>query len=62
MPRPWAVVKMTGTVMRHPWLARDPKCPEGRHPTRDCGCKVFMTSDAAERYIAEKAAAEGANA
>lgn len=56
-PRTWQVVHMTGTQMRHPYLARDPKCPQERHPTRDCGCKVFRTVRDAEAYIATKEAA-----
>jgi hypothetical protein len=57
--KPWQVVRMTGTQMRHPYLARDPKCPEQRHPTRECGCRVFRTTAEAEAYIAHK---EGAAA
>ena len=55
--RAWQVVRMDGFRISHPFLARDPKCPEERHPTRDCGCQVFRTLDAADAYIAEQEAA-----
>lgn len=51
---PWRIVPMQGFRINSPYLARDPKCPETRHPTRHCGCKVFKTMKAAEAYIAEK--------
>jgi hypothetical protein len=50
----WEIVTMTGFRISHPYLARDPKCPKDRHPTRDCGCKVFKTTAEATRYIASK--------
>lgn len=49
----WAVEKMTGFRISHPYAAHDPACPPGRHPTRDCGCRVFRTIAEAEAYIAE---------
>lgn len=51
---PWEIVAMQGFRINSPYLARDPKCPKERHPTRDCGCKVFKTQAAAVRYIASK--------
>lgn len=50
----WTVVRMTGTAMDHPWLARDPNCPEQRHPTRDCRCKSFKSPKEAWDYVAEQ--------
>lgn len=48
----WRVKRMTGGTgtISHPWIVLDPACPEGRHPTRDCGCAVFRTLPAALAY------------
>lgn len=43
-------------TINSPVLVRAPGCPEGRHPTRDCGCKVFKRTVDAERYIVEQQA------
>jgi hypothetical protein len=43
----------SGTIS-HPFLARDPKCPDTPHPTRWCGCKVFRTETAAHEYEREQ--------
>jgi hypothetical protein len=53
--RTWQIVRMNGFRISHPFLARDPKCPQERHPTRDCGCRVFRTIRDADAYIAAKA-------
>lgn len=54
---PWTIVAMQGFRINSPYLAHDPQCPTGRHPTRHCGCKVFKTMKDAEAYITEKEAA-----
>lgn len=57
-PRPvtpaWTVQRVTGFTLTHPWAAHDPACPDGPHPTRDCGCRVFRTESEARTYIQEK--------
>lgn len=50
----WEVKTMKGTLMGHPFIVTNPSCPEGRHPTRDCGCKVFRYRKEAETYAAER--------
>ena len=47
----WEIVQMTGFRINSPYMARDPKCPKERHPTRNCGCRVFKTKKAAQEYI-----------
>jgi hypothetical protein len=47
----WEIVPMTGFRISHPYIARAPNCPKERHPTRDCGCKVFRTTAEAATYI-----------
>jgi hypothetical protein len=49
----WRIVRMTGgsRTINHPWIAVAPGCPTDRHPTRDCGCKVHETRDAAAAYV-----------
>lgn len=54
--QPWPIKTMTGTYMRHNLIVVNPACPEGRHPTRDCGCKVFAKQADAQRYAREKGA------
>ena len=49
----WEVVRMTGFRISHPFIVRDPACPKERHPTRDCGCKVFRTEREARTYSAQ---------
>lgn len=46
----WKVERMTGYKISHPFIVLDPTCPPGRHPTRDCGCKVFKTEREANSY------------
>jgi hypothetical protein len=41
-------------TMSHPFIATNPTCPDGRHPTRVCGCKVFRTEREAQAYAAER--------
>jgi hypothetical protein len=36
------------------FVARAPGCPEGPHPTRDCGCRIFKNPADAEAYANEK--------
>lgn len=52
----WEIKRMSGgsRTINTPFIVVNPKCPEGRHPTRDCGCKVFKTLEAAEAYRDEK--------
>lgn len=50
----WYVKPIPGFKMSHPYVAHDPNCREGPHPTRDCRCKVFKTVAAAEAYIKEE--------
>lgn len=50
----WHIEKMTGYTIKFPYIAIDPACPPGRHPTRNCGCKVFRTEAEARHYIEEK--------
>ena len=50
----WEIVGMTGFRISHPFMARDPRCPKERHPTRDCRCHVFKTTAEASRYITEQ--------
>lgn len=47
----------SGTIS-HRWMARDPKCPDGPHPTRWCGCKVFRTIAEAQEYAVDQGWAE----
>lgn len=47
----WQVKQMTGFRFTHTRLiVTDPSCPEGRHPTRDCGCRTFNNDRAAQAY------------
>lgn len=48
----WKVQRMAGFNLTKPWAATTPGCPDGSHPTRDCGCKVFATADEARTYVA----------
>jgi hypothetical protein len=32
------------------WFVQAPGCPDGPHPTRDCGCRVFKDPEAAQQY------------
>lgn len=50
------VIRMRGGsgTISHPYIAQNPACPEGRHPTRECGCKVFRTVKQAEAYEREQ--------
>lgn len=57
MSKPWVIRQMTGTLMWHSLIVANPACPEGRHPTRECGCKVFRTRAEAEKYAGEQATA-----
>lgn len=52
----WQIKPMSGGsgTISHPIIAVAPGCPDGRHPTRDCGCKVFRNLKQAEAYVAEK--------
>jgi len=50
----WEVKTMTGYRINSPYIVTDPACPEGRHPTRDCGCRVFKTKKAAQAYADQK--------
>jgi hypothetical protein len=43
----------SGTIS-HSVIAIAPGCPTSRHPTRDCGCKVFRKRADAEAYISER--------
>lgn len=53
----WRIEKMTGFTIKYPYIVIDPACPPGRHPTRNCGCRVFRTMAEAEQYKGEKEAA-----
>jgi hypothetical protein len=52
----WGVKRMKGGsgTVSHPFIATNPTCPQGRHPTRVCGCKVFRTEREAQVYAAER--------
>lgn len=52
----WSVVAMRGGsgTITHPVIAVAPGCPDGRHPTRDCLCRVFRSRPLADAYIAEQ--------
>lgn len=52
----WKVRRTSGGsgTLSHSYFAIAPACPDGRHPTRDCQCKVFRTQAEAEAYIAEQ--------
>jgi hypothetical protein len=41
-------------TINSPWISRAPGCPPSRHPTRDCGCKVHKSIEAAVRYVEEQ--------
>lgn len=41
-------------TISHGWAVTAPGCPDGRHPTRDCGCHLFKTHAEAEEYINEQ--------
>lgn len=56
----WVVYTLPARVGRgqhlaisHKYMARAPGCPDGPHPTRDCGCRPFVTRAEAEDYCAE---------
>lgn len=51
----WRVVRMRGgsRTISHPWMVVAPGCPDGRHPTRDCACKVQRTESDAWDYVKE---------
>lgn len=36
------------------FVVRAPGCPDGPHPTRDCGCRFFKDPTEAETYAATK--------
>lgn len=50
------VERMSGFRISHPYIAIDPKCPPGRHPTRDCRCRVFKTEREAYAYAEQESA------
>jgi hypothetical protein len=55
----WRIRSMhggTGTLT-HPVIAVAPGCPDDRHPTRACGCKVFRSRAQADAYVAEQGSA-----
>lgn len=56
--RTWRIETMRGGsgTMTHPVIAVAPGCPAERHPTRDCGCKVFRNRAQAQAYIDERVA------
>lgn len=41
-------------TISHGFVAVAPGCPNGRHPTRDCGCRVFKTDAEAAAYVTEQ--------
>lgn len=47
----WRVKEMSGYRISHPFIAVAPGCPDDRHPTRDCGCAVFKTMEAAMDHV-----------
>lgn len=47
----WRIARTKGFTMSHPVIVTAPGCPAERHPTRDCGCRVFRTEAAAKAYI-----------
>lgn len=51
---PWECKVMTGYRINTPFIVVNPACPPGRHPTRDCGCKVFKTQKKAMEYVDEQ--------
>lgn len=55
----WRIQPMRGGsgTISHSVIAIAPGCPDTRHPTRDCGCKVFRSRAQAEAYIREQVAA-----
>lgn len=53
-PAPWDIARMDGFRISHPFIVRNPTCPKERHPTRDCGCRVFRTMREAETYRDER--------
>lgn len=52
----WRISPMRGGSgnLNHTWITNAPGCPQDRHPTRWCDCKVHRSRKAAERYVAEK--------
>jgi hypothetical protein len=52
----WRLAPITGGTgnINHPWIATAPGCPDSRHPTRWCHCKVHPTKVAAEQYVTEQ--------
>lgn len=55
----WRIKPMSGGsgTISHSVIAIAPGCPDERHPTRDCECKVFRSAAQAEAYVAQKEAA-----
>jgi len=52
----WRIRAMHGGsgTLTHPVIAVAPGCPDERHPTRGCRCKVFRSRALAETWIAEQ--------
>lgn len=50
----WKVKRMKHTYARTPFIVVNPECPPGRHPTRDCGCRVFKSEKKADEYAAAR--------
>lgn len=49
----WRIGRVRGYTMTHPVIVTAPGCPDIRHPTRDCLCKVFKTTEEARDYVAD---------
>lgn len=52
----WRVSRIKSRTLNisHPFIAQAPGCPDGPHPTRDCGCQVFRTEAQAHAYADSK--------
>lgn len=49
----WVVGRKPGFTISHPILAKAPGCPDTRHPTRWCKCRVFRSLAEANQYVTE---------
>lgn len=54
----WTVDAISGFRITSPYVAHDPVCPSGPHPTRHCRCRVFRTRSLAWSYISQIAKGE----
>lgn len=50
----WTVKQLPGFRINPAIVVTAPGCPDGPHPTRHCGCRVFRLRRAAQTYADQK--------